>query len=526
MIAYDITFIGSGMSCVTVLIEFLGDALSSRERGSEPIKIAVVESHKEMWTGLPYGDRSWVNCLTISSLGNFLTDPKHLGEFGDWLQLNKSAVISEYKELGGDVAEKWCRRNADLLEVGCLKDIPIPRYWFGKFKTEKLTKLIERANAVGFVDITPIHAVAKSMDRTDQFAIHLLNEKGEDSQISSEKVILCTGHLPYKKDAVLSGSSSSRVLQNLYDPHVECNLDLIQSRLQAIGADQSRNLLLVGSNSTAVELLNLVFNRESLRKQVSKITVISNSGQFPKASVRGAKKVAFHFLNNFSEAESNIPSLVAEAMLKEFELLFRKEVCMDALGEILQRVRALLSDLSEQEYAEFLLKYGDDITRSTRRIAKNNLAAVHHFLQNDQLEILCGRIHGITDAQNEEGLYLKYEDGSGVVRSLEDPFHMVVSCIGFESIQDCSCPLIRDAITKGLCRINKSGKGIAVNASFEASPGLYINGPLLAGNVNETIHFWHLENVSRLLFLAPFLSDRLHASLDGTGTLLEEPVLS
>jgi hypothetical protein len=37
-------------------------------------------------------------------------------------------------------------------------------------------------------------------------------------------------------------------------------------------------------------------------------------------------------------------------------------------------------------------------------------------------------------------------------------------------------------------------------------------GPLLGGNKNNRIHFWHLENASRIMYLAPFLADCL---LDG-----------
>ena len=36
-------------------------------------------------------------------------------------------------------------------------------------------------------------------------------------------------------------------------------------------------------------------------------------------------------------------------------------------------------------------------------------------------------------------------------------------------------------------------------------------GPLLAGNVNKRIHFWQLENASRLTYLAPFLAKELVA---------------
>jgi len=48
-----------------------------------------------------------------------------------------------------------------------------------------------------------------------------------------------------------------------------------------------------------------------------------------------------------------------------------------------------------------------------------------------------------------------------------------------------------------------------VNEYFEAAPNLYVIGPLLGGNKNERIHFWHLENASRIMYLAPYLAECL-----------------
>ena len=57
--------------------------------------------------------------------------------------------------------------------------------------------------------------------------------------------------------------------------------------------------------------------------------------------------------------------------------------------------------------------------------------------------------------------------------------------------------------------MNLSGKGFEVNEKFEAAPNLFVMGPLLGGNVNKLIHFWQLENASRLTYLAPYLAKEL-----------------
>jgi len=61
--------------------------------------------------------------------------------------------------------------------------------------------------------------------------------------------------------------------------------------------------------------------------------------------------------------------------------------------------------------------------------------------------------------------------------------------------------------------VNLSGKGFYVNEKFEAAPNLYVMGPLLGGNKNERIHFWHLENASRIMYLAPYLAEELAPSV-------------
>jgi uncharacterized NAD(P)/FAD-binding protein YdhS len=513
MTKYDLTFIGGGMSCVTVLTAFIGDFISKRDVRPSPIRIAVVEYHKQLWTGLPYGDRSWVNCLTISTLGEFLTDPKHLKEFIAWFELNQSLLIEEYKILGGDAAEKWCSVNLDAIEGHRLQDIPIPRYWFGQFKAQKLTNLIQQATDQGVIVLTTYQAAAQAIDKGKEFEVHLMDDSGEKKSIFSDKVILSNGHLPSKKDSILSECSSSRVLQNLYEPNVQSNLDTIHQKLSGMHSKQKANILLVGTNATSVELLNLIYNQKSLRDLVSKITVISHSGQFPKASVRRLSAIEFSVLNQFSENEKNDPTIIAKAMIEEFSAQFNTEVCANILGGVLQKVRRLLSDLTDEEYSHFLQRYGDDITRSTRRVAENNLTALNYFLRNNMINVLCGRVRSVTENFEGGSLYLTYDNEESQEKVFEDSFQMVVSCIGYETINDCSCLFVNDALRKGLCKINQAGKGLEVGSTFEASPGLYVYGPLLAGNVNDTIHYWHFENISRLLDLGPLLSDCLVSSL-------------
>jgi len=105
---------------------------------------------------------------------------------------------------------------------------------------------------------------------------------------------------------------------------------------------------------------------------------------------------------------------------------------------------------------------------------------------------------------------LNYTDpDTGVQKKYAIPFKVVINCTGADDLDKSTSRLIYNLVHNGIAKVNLSGKGFYVNEKFEAAPNLYIMGPLLGGNMNERIHFWHLENASRLMYLAPFLAECL-----------------
>jgi hypothetical protein len=48
---------------------------------------------------------------------------------------------------------------------------------------------------------------------------------------------------------------------------------------------------------------------------------------------------------------------------------------------------------------------------------------------------------------------------------------------------------------------------------LEASKNLYVIGPLVAGNFNSTVRFWHVENAARIVGLSKLLAESLTQSL-------------
>ncbi|MDT5013425.1 MAG: hypothetical protein QOH57_5042, partial [Mycobacterium sp.] len=47
-----------------------------------------------------------------------------------------------------------------------------------------------------------------------------------------------------------------------------------------------------------------------------------------------------------------------------------------------------------------------------------------------------------------------------------------------------------------------SNTGLRVDSRFRAAPGLFVVGPLVAGNVGEDMVIWHAESVRRIMAIA------------------------
>ena len=69
---YDMIFVGSGISCTTVMLHLLDKLEIDNLPDDGPFNIAVVEKNAEFWTGIPYGNRSSMNSLTITNFGEFV----------------------------------------------------------------------------------------------------------------------------------------------------------------------------------------------------------------------------------------------------------------------------------------------------------------------------------------------------------------------------------------------------------------------------------------------------------------------
>ena len=110
----DISIIGSGLAGTVTLIEVL-DKLLNNPLHSKKLTVTVIEKYHEFWKGIPYGNRSSINALTITGVHDFIYEPER-PLFFEWLKSNKNDWISYYQEHGGTIADSWLKNNLPLIE--------------------------------------------------------------------------------------------------------------------------------------------------------------------------------------------------------------------------------------------------------------------------------------------------------------------------------------------------------------------------------------------------------------------------
>jgi uncharacterized NAD(P)/FAD-binding protein YdhS len=127
-----------------------------------------------------------------------------------------------------------------------------------------------------------------------------------------------------------------------------------------------------------------------------------------------------------------------------------------------------------------------------------------------RLELVAGKfleVSGIDAA----GAVFRYEDEGGA-RDFERRMTVIVNCSGFRPLHELSEESLLDNMVRhGTCRPTQWGRGIVVNDDMEANDGLFVMGPLLAGNVIGGFPVWHVEHCGRISSFSATLGGTLAA---------------
>ena len=303
-------------------------------------------------------------------------------------------------------------------------------------------------------------------------------------------------------------------INDIYEPSVSDNLNILLTNLNNTNEAGERNILIIGSDASSIELLYLIQGMTELRELVNKIVIISTSGSLPDYT--STEILPDHPTPNLDKVKDSgdytIEKLVEGAAL-DIELAVKNGANMDYVATIISQTLMLLEVLGEDAKKLFFAIYAIRLRNMFRRAGPEYRNAAQLLIDFQKVIMVKGIFLNISSS--EKGTILNYFDNeTSQQRTYPIDFKAIINCSGSADLDRSSSRLLFNLVNKNICRMNLSRKGFEVNEKFEAAPNIYIIGPLLGGNVNKLIHFWQLENAARLTWLAPYLAKELLVNFD------------
>jgi len=500
----DIAIAGSGIACTATLIEVFRKLIND---GGPKISIIVFEKSHEFWYGIPYGSRSSVNALTITSIHDFFTDEKERNRFFAWFNQNKQELFDHYLANGGLTAKQWMERNGKALDNEDFKSVYVPRYWCGRYTQSKFDSLLATVKERGLVQLDLIKAeVIDVLPNEGGFKVSYELPGNTVFTLEAVKVLIATGSAPVKDIVLPAENNSIALINDLYVPGVDENIKKITEALKLTKNASERNVLMIGSNASSIEFMYLLAGLPEVTGMINKLVVVSRSGLFPYHIVD--KTLDIYPTPNLDKLKEtgnyDIKALIAAAM-DDLKIAVKDGVIIPYIDRLIGYTIELLQPLDEQAKKEFLGIYGMQLSNQFRRSGKDYKGGETFLLEIEKLTMLKGSF----DSIDADGILHYTDTDTRQQETYADKFKIAINCTGANDLDQSSSRLIYNLVHNDIAEVNLSGKGFYVNEHFEAAPDLYVMGPLLGGNKNERLHFWHLENASRIMYLAPYLAEEL-----------------
>ena len=513
----DIVFVGSGISSTFTLLRYL-EELQQLDIAS-PVRITMIEKHDEFFTGLPYGNRSGVKALLITSLDEFLPEEeKEL--FRNWLSIHKEELLRTYRSEGGPLVESWFREHKTALNTNEWDELYLPRWFFGTYISEKIDKAIREAKQSGKarVNLLKAHVVSISQSVEKEYVVHYRNGRTTPAMVAKH-VVLGIGSIPAQPtvlDSKLQShipSTGHGIFSSLYEQGLPNVLREIKTYIKSIG--EHSHVLIIGANASAMEVLFLLNDDPEIAEQVRKFTILSGQGTLPDNAVSSENSTRKLFVPNailtLGKKQRFTAQEIAEAVYKDVDNALEQSLTN---AEILQPISnafcALLGRLSTKEKYEFAGYFGHQIGRKQRRAGPHYYAIGKLLLQDKRLESIAGRFQSVTSVDGYAKTF-KYSDSlSGTETIGTEPVHCIINCTGSMSLTSEMAPsLLKQLLKDQLISPTRYANGIAVDNTLQASENLYVMGPLLAGNVVNDMPIWHVEHCGRIAMFSGVLAQYL-----------------
>ena len=516
---FDLAFVGAGLSTTMTLIHYLSKKLNSRHDASNsPEKIIILEKSSDFFTGVAYGQRSGHSSLIINSLADFLPSEEVDG-FKDWLIENIDTVFIPFLMGGDEFSKQWHAKHYDSILNGDIGSIYIPRYVFGEYLKHRAYDVISKAEQQGGTEVSFVQAAVSDITtegRGEKFVIEA--EQEHDTQnIYCKAVVLGVGSPPVNAIDGDNNTGTNGYFGNPFDPGMGYTISKIGDRLKK---QTSNNVLIVGSNASALDVIvNLTASCE-LRDRINSITVMSPSGVLPELYLESEESNKYKTV--LLDELINKPNTTAAEILEQAKAeiaLARSEgftIAM-SLGSISTTVFKIVQTLDAEQKSVFVNSVGRSIGNVQRRAGIDYFNMVEPLVACGKLDTLSGRFNSLDIKDNS--YEVRYFDEQDTICELKN-LQVVINCTGASTLPtQANNTFLDNLFASGLCEVNGSEIGISVNSDFQTkTKSMYVIGPLLAGNTIDGQIVWHIEHCGRISVaaekLAGILIERKAASTE------------
>lgn len=507
----DVVIVGAGISGTSALLRLLEAHREGRCGASPQLRVIVLERSADVYAGLPYGSRSGSSSLIVTPLREFLPDDVLPG-FLDWLRQHQDRILADSDSLG--ISGSWVGEHADEIRAGRWEDLFIPRRLFGLFLRELVADELARTPDAE-VEVVTGEAADLRADGSD-WRLGVRSPAG-DLTLSAGTVILSLGSPP--KQSLTHTSLPVPVGRFVEDTHATSIDELLTdlgAHLRSLEPGMSPDVLLVGANADALELLHAAHRADIPKAWDRRVMIVAPHGTPDAWTVRPPHGIAYRSQHLATLAATTADAdLTASGIYAAIERDVEDAIAhgfseQDTVADLKHITGDLLDRLPHAEQQSFVDAFGNLINRFSRPTGGDYQRVASTLLEDGRISIVRGAFRRAVDGPTGWTVTVGSDTGE---RELDGTFGVVVNCAGFQDIDDTTDPFLRAVLDDGVVRSTPSRRGILVDATYQAAPGVFVVGPLLAGNLNDHLRVWHLESCRRIMSMSEDIARAVTARL-------------
>ena len=532
----DIAVLGSGASGTHGLLRTISELRDRRTPFDDPIRITVIDRDEQFHSGIPYGHRSGRSSLLISALESFLPD-RERSDFISWLEARRQEMLDWARDdrtpdssLATLMERDWILRHEDAVRAGGWDDLYLPRRLYGQYLSELVERTLEDAR--GLVEVDFVHADVNEVTSDGSGGVHLRERDGEGGipfELHAHSVLLAIGSPPVRTLDVSAAERPSTddlldmgLVADIHTPDIEHVIERIRGRLEKLPVEK-RRILLIGGNADALEFL-LASHR--LRQDTgARLFILSSRGR-PHYwhHDRPGERASTPILDRlFATAEAGTPLRARdlhEVVRAELSAAMTQRNVNSTIAALITAVGSSLRYMDDFELYSMATDHGVAISDLLRRAGGDSLDFLTDGINDGSITCIPGRFR---EAEvREDMLFAGVDQLPGAAPGPSDEtsptnaqdsqdhgYAVIVNGTGFERVTDTRSPLLRQMLGSGTVRASASRTGLSLDEKFQAAPGVFVLGPLIAGHHHGKSAYWHIESVARIIQLAGAVADSL-----------------